>query len=173
MLPLEVKREAEAKRGRPRAYDRGLGEEICDRVGDGEKLHEICADPRMPRPRTVYNWREADKEFDREYRGALLARFDRKCHELEEIAAEGSRDYELVDGDAPTVRVNPEVLGRTQLRISLAWKIMAKELPRKYGEPAKVAVAQEAPAPAPEQPAQGGNVFSIRAAMEASRRGAA
>lgn len=169
MLPLEVKRVAEAKRGRPSKYDAAIAEEICDRIADGEKLHEICADPHMPSSRTVYRWREDDKEFDREYHCALLARFDRKCHDLEDIAADGSKDYELTDGDVPTLRVNPEVLGRTQLRINLAWKIMAKELPRKYGEPAKVAAPAEQPAqPAPGQSGQGGKVIDITAELEAA-----
>lgn len=156
--------------GRPRLYTEALAEEICDRIADGEKLHEICAAPGMPSPRTVYRWRENDKAFDGEYRCALLARFDKKCHDLEDIAADGSKDYELTEGDTPTLRVNPEVLGRSQLRINLAWKIMAKELPRKYAEPAKVAAPADAPAPPAAEPQpQQGKVVSIRAAMEATR----
>ena len=167
----------QAAKKKPRGYNEEIAEEICERVGNGEKLHEVCKDPQMPGASTVYRWRAEHPTFDKMYECALMARFDLRCDELEEIAADGSDDYELIPGnsedDVPKVKPKPETLGRSKLRIeTIKWR-MAKELPRKYGEPQLQAPVAAAPAQPTEPAPQQGNVVSIREAMAASTRMAA
>lgn len=173
--PLERQR----KPGRPRLYSDEIAEEICERIGNGERLHTICSDPRMPNVVTVYRWRAREAEFDKMYVCALLARFDLRSEELEKIAADGADDYKLDDKtDVPTVKAHPEALGRSKLRIDTLKWIMARELPFKYGEsaPGQGAVPVPAAGAQPAVPAAlpASNVIDLKSALDAvSMRGSA
>lgn len=154
---------------RATGYNEETAEQICERVGNGEQLHDICKDPQMPGASTVYRWRAEHPIFDKMYECALLARFELRCEtELLPAARASDNDYELVPGkseaDVPTVKPNKESLGRSQLIVDTLKWMMAKELPFKYGEPKPQAVpapaAQEAAAPVqPSQPSA--NVVSL------------
>lgn len=132
--------------GRPTLYSIELAGEICARLGNDEKLHDICKDEHMPHPATVYVWLARHAEFREIYEAALLAKFDKRAEELIAIADDASGDFETVtDADGiPTVRENKESLGRTDRRLATRMWVMAKELPRKYGPPAAPAAASAA-----------------------------
>jgi hypothetical protein len=139
--------------GRPSTYSLELAMEICARLGDDEKLCDICKLSHMPHAATVYRWIADNEDFARSYHCALMAKFDKKSEELVAIADDGSQDEEIIDGadGMPTVRASKEALGRSKLRIETRQWIMAKELPRKYGEmqPITVTVAPGAEQSAP------------------------
>jgi hypothetical protein len=52
---------------RPSLYTDKKAEEICERLAEGESLHEICHDKHMPTTRTVWNWIEKNDAFFRDY----------------------------------------------------------------------------------------------------------
>lgn len=47
--------------GRPTGYLIKLGNEICERLAEGESLREICKDKHLPSRNTVYKWMSADE----------------------------------------------------------------------------------------------------------------
>lgn len=107
--------------GRPSGYSLELAAKLCELVGDGMSLHQACQGKGMPHPVTIYRWLTKHPEFRIAYQCALLAKFDEKAEEL--IAIADAKIDESVD---------QELMIRTR-----KW-IMAKELPRKYGEMAPI-----------------------------------
>lgn len=73
-------------RQRPRDFDPGLTQQICDRVANGEALSEICDDRDMPLPATFLRWLRQDDTLASEYRQALLDRSDVLVEELLVVA---------------------------------------------------------------------------------------
>jgi hypothetical protein len=49
--------------GRPSSYSTELGQNICDRIANGETLTKICADPQIPHRTTVWRWITDNEEF--------------------------------------------------------------------------------------------------------------
>jgi hypothetical protein len=119
---------------RPRAYSAyniELGAQVCEAIGNGMLLHQIAKLPGMPSAATIYSWIGKHAEFREMYEAALMARFDLACEKLEALA-KGEPGEEL---------------DRSKYRASILQWIMAKRLPRIYGEPAQAApVAAAAPA---------------------------
>ncbi len=50
-----------AKVGRPSKYTKELGDEICERIAEGESLADICNEPGSPHYKTVLRWLREDK----------------------------------------------------------------------------------------------------------------
>ena len=159
--------------GRPRVYNDELLYELCERIGNGERLQDICKDERMPSAFTVWHWVTLDPKFEAAYTAALNARAELKLDKMEAIAADGTHDNELdADAEVPTVKPNKEALGRSQLRIdTIKWRL-SRELPKRFGEPQPTAAAPEFAAPA--QPAlPPPTKIDLSAAMDAITRGTA
>jgi hypothetical protein len=55
--------------GRPSLFTTELGDEICNRIADGESLRAICEDAEMPHKATVFRWlsTEQHKDFRNQY----------------------------------------------------------------------------------------------------------
>lgn len=71
--------QAEMPAGRPSTYNPEIGAEICERIADGESLHQICGPDRpegWPDRRTVRAWRAHAPEFDALYARAKQAQAD-------------------------------------------------------------------------------------------------
>lgn len=145
---------AKRGRGRPRVeYSQEIAEYICDELGQGRKLHDICAEEGMPSAATVYRWR-ANRDFDMAFHCALLAKFDYRSEQCIDIADDSSEDHEIegrveTDGGLKVVKiVVREAIERTKVRLSERHRQMAKELPRKYADivplPAPPDIAQAA-----------------------------
>jgi hypothetical protein len=148
--PLDIRRPAH----RPRKFTEDVALEICDRLGDGEKLHDICKREGMPSACTVRRWARDDKEFRGWFEAALEARFMLDVEEILAIADDSSDDYELTDGEVPTVRPNKEAVARSLLKIETRFKAAAKQFPGRLADPHPTAggndkPTQEASAPAP------------------------
>lgn len=160
--------------GRPRIYNHDIAYEICERLGNGAKLHDICKDEHIPHAATVYRWVAENHQFRAAYYCALLAKFDMRSEECVAIADDASKDYELEDDadGTPTLKPAKETIARTELRIKTRQWQMAKELPRKYAEMAALqapdmpnsphvpggenahVVGEQAPAPTPDDPVE-------------------
>jgi hypothetical protein len=62
--------------GRVSTYPKKQGEEICERLSEGEMLEDICRDPHMPAVRTVSSWRKLFPPFDADIARAREAGWD-------------------------------------------------------------------------------------------------
>lgn len=128
--------------GRPRAWSEELAYELCDRIGRGRPLEVVCdEDQDMPSSATVYRWLRTVPGFRDVYYDALFAKFDKMAHECITIADDGARDIEVTaEVNAETgvtthkIDVKGETIERTKLRLGERHRMMAKELPHKYGD---------------------------------------
>lgn len=62
--------------GRPSDFTQEKGDEICDRLSEGEPLAEICRDEHMPAVRTVSDWKRASEAFSADFAHAREAGHD-------------------------------------------------------------------------------------------------
>lgn len=123
--------------GRPKAYDRDIAEEVCDRLATSDmSLAKICdAEERFPAVRTVYAWLGDYPEFSQLYARAREAQADYLADQVLEIADDGSADLIYLDdgkGGGKTV-VDKEHIARSRLRAEMRLKLMEKLAPKKYG----------------------------------------
>lgn len=117
-------------------YSDELAEEICSRLEQGESLNAICSDAKMPDERTVRGWARDDyKGFFPKYARAREIGYLKIADELLEIADDARNDWmdKQVRGD--TIRVvDEECVKRSQLRVETRKWILAKMLPKVYGD---------------------------------------
>lgn len=127
-----------AKRGRPSRYSPHLAKAICQRLAAGETLRAICRDAGMPPERTVRGWALDDVEgFGPHYARAREIGYATLADEILEIADDSLRDtIPGVDG-APD-RPNSEWINRSRLRVDTRKWLLAKALPKIYGDKLEV-----------------------------------
>lgn len=115
--------------GRPSLYTPEIVEEICDRLSQGEPLEQICRDDHMPASRTVWAWQYGTgatkiKAIPEEESAAITrAReigFDQIAYNVMNTAR-GKGDS---SGDVQ----------RDKLIVETDLKLLAKWLPKKYGD---------------------------------------
>lgn len=129
--------------GRPSTYSAETVDAICERLGAGEPLAQICRDEGMPGLRTVYDWAE-----DRADVSARIARAREEGEEVIaasclDIADDKANDY-TVDKDG-NERVDSEHIQRSKLRIETRLKLLAKWNPKKWGDRQVLAGDPDAP----------------------------
>lgn len=101
--------------GRPSLYTVQLGDQICERLGDGESLLKICKQDDMPSKTTVFKWIKTDADFADNYARAREAQAEGFAEEIVAIADTGD-----------ILRIKTQVDARKWV----ASKILAK----KYGD---------------------------------------
>lgn len=121
----------EKPRGRPSTFTQEIADEICERLGEGEPLRQICRDERMPHWTTVYDWKATDEAFSLRIAHAREAGFDAIAADCLNIADETTFDtISTENGD----RANTEWISRSKLRIETRLKLLAKWDPKRYGD---------------------------------------
>lgn len=116
-------------------YTVELGDEICDRIVNGESIRSISNDKHMPNPSTIFKWINDIPEFSNKYTRAKDAQADYFAEELLDIADDGSNDWMTKRFGETEVEVpNPEVLQRSRLRVDTRKWLMSKFKPKKFGE---------------------------------------
>jgi hypothetical protein len=121
--------------GRPTDYSPDITALICERLGLGESLREICRDEAMPDKSTVMRWLARHQEFRDQYACAREAQADYYAEEIIEIADDGSNDWMERKRGEETIEVeNHEVIGRSRLRVDTRKWLMARMAPKKYGD---------------------------------------
>jgi hypothetical protein len=123
---------AEAKPlGRPSSFTQEAADEICQRLGKGEPLAQICRDEHMPAVRTVSHWKDASETFKADFVRAREEGFDALAAQCLDIADETDNDtLHTEHGDRP----NTEWISRSKLRIETRLKLLAKWDPKRYGD---------------------------------------
>lgn len=135
--------------GRPRKDNRQHQQEcldiICAAIATTDKgLKRICdarraEDPNFPHKCTVLDWIRENEEFSNQYTKAKELQADHIFDQILEIADDDSQDDLFVGGDdesgASAKRVqNSEFIARSKLRVDARKWVVARLLPRKYGD---------------------------------------
>lgn len=130
--------------GRPTIYSEELIATICSRIAQGESMNRISKDDSMPALATMFRWMgEPDKKVFREkYDVAMQQRAEFLFEEMLDIADETARD--TITGENGD-RANTEWISRSKLRVDTRKWMLAKMVPKKYGD--KVALSGD-----PENP---------------------
>lgn len=116
-------------------YTAQIGDEICDRIVNGESIRSISQDKSMPSPSTIFKWISEIPEFSDKYAHAKEAQADYFAEELLDIADDGSNDWMTKRFGETEVEIpNPEVLQRSKLRVDTRKWLMSKFKPKRFGD---------------------------------------
>jgi hypothetical protein len=119
--------------GRPTVYTAELALEICRRLAEGKTLREVCRDEELPPESTVRRWVADDREgFAAHYARAREIGYHTMADEILHIADDNSTDTRT-DEDGNEM-VNHDVINRAKLRIDSRKWLLAKALPKIYGD---------------------------------------
>lgn len=128
-------------RGRPSIYSDELIDSICERIMMGESLNRICKDKAMPSYRTVCYWLRDKPDFLQKYTCARVVQMHLLADSILEIADDGSQDTVLNDNGR--AEKNTEWISRTRLKLDTRKWLLAKLLPKLYGDRLDVTTAGE------------------------------
>lgn len=104
---------------------------VLELVSLGCSINQISKMPGMPGNTYLYNKLAKDAEFAEKYARAREIRADRMFEEMIQIADESSEDFhETNDG----IKLNREAIERSRIRIDTRKWVLAKMMPKKYGE---------------------------------------
>ncbi len=106
---------------RPSDYTPEKAEIICNQLADGIPLAEICRQPDMPNPSTVYRWMKNNPELSQAIASAREDGEERIAVDIRNVAR-GLPDYSTGD------------VYRDKLIIETDLKLLAKWNPKKYGD---------------------------------------
>lgn len=130
--------EAPRKRGRPSRYSEEIAIEICDRLAKGESLNSICKSEHLPSESTVRDWSKDKKHpFSASYAKARETGYLRIADELLDIADDGTNDWmerKNDEGEIVGWVVNGEAIARSRLRVDTRKWVLAKMLPKVFGD---------------------------------------
>lgn len=131
-----------ADQGRPSSYTEAIGDEICERMMNGESLRAICEPSSMPNRSTVFRWLsdERYKRFRDQYARAREEQADAIFDECLQIADDAVNDYmDNSDSEgAVGYKLNGEHVQRSKLRIDTRKWMAGKLRPKKYGDKLEV-----------------------------------
>ncbi len=123
---------AKRKARRPTQFKSAIADAICARLAAGETLRAICRDPSMPREEVVRGWAIDWPAFAAEFRRAREIGYASLADQLLEIADDSSADTRI--DEKGKARLDPEAIQRSRLRIETRKWLLAKVLPRVWGD---------------------------------------
>lgn len=121
----------------PVRFSRALMEDICDRIARGQTLSRICKDDGMPTKGAVMQWVSDDLGgCTIRYENARLKQAMAWADELVDIADDGTNDtYVKISKDGEeSLQINVDVVQRSRLRVETRKWLLAKALPKVYGD---------------------------------------
>ncbi len=124
---------AQRQRGRPTVYTPEIAAEVCERLKHTGSLRKVCSAEDMPHEATVRTWVADDRGgFATHYARAREIGFGRLAEDVLEIADDGTNDTYLdEDGEE---RKNRDVIERSRLRVDTRKWLLARVLPKIYGD---------------------------------------
>ena len=129
------------KADRPRYFTKEVGEQICDRMANGETPTEVCRDPTMPTWMVLCRWRRQNEDFDRRFRVAWEACCEFMLCDAVAIADDSRNDYVDRLTKKGVIRVfDREHFERSRLRVELRKWNASKILRHVYGDKSEVDV---------------------------------
>lgn len=124
------------KIGRPTKYSNALADRVCMRVMDGESLLSISDDEDMPARGNLYKWLLKHDYFRDNYAHACEVRASILFDEVITIADNTTED-DIFTADGNRV-ANNEWINRSKLRIDSRKWVLAKMMPKRYGDKLEV-----------------------------------
>lgn len=123
-----------------RGYDPIVGDKICASIATGRiSLRTICKREGMPCVETVLRWLREDCDgFAALYARAKGEQSELMVEDMLEIADDGRNDTQIDEKGNEVV--NSDVIQRSKLRIDTRKWLVAKLLPKKYGDTAQTNV---------------------------------
>jgi hypothetical protein len=129
-------------------YDPEIARVILDHLSDGETLNEVCRRPGMPKASTVRRWSLDDvgPGFAAQYTRARELGYLAMADDMTDIMDDGRNDWmarqlDREGDDSPAKvawQINGEHVSRSRLRFEGRKWLLAKALPKIFGD--KVAV---------------------------------
>ncbi len=126
-----------AKTGRPSSYSEKIGDDICERLANGESLRRICLTPNYPRQATVFRWLIANETFREQYIRAREAQAETLADEIIDIADGKRAAYEGTESD----------VNRDRLAVDARKWVASKLKPKVYGDKTLVGSDPDNPLP--------------------------
>lgn len=123
----------QVKRGRPpMAFNPDIGEEICQRLANGQSLTAICDLPNMPSIPVVYKWIRLEPSFASDYMRAREEQAHSLFDQCLSIADDTAND--LLVNDEGEATANTIAVTRAKLRIDTRMRMAAKLAPKVFSE---------------------------------------
>ncbi|WP_253706294.1 terminase small subunit protein [Bradyrhizobium sp. WD16] len=120
-----------------------LVDRICHALATGRTLRDVCRDPGMPAPSTVLGWVKADRDgFATRYRNAREVGYSLMADEMLEIADDASQDR-VVRNEGGEPVIDHEHISRCRLRVAVRRWLLARALPKIYGDRLDVEATHE------------------------------
>ncbi len=123
--------------GRPSHYTPEIASKICEGIAAGQSLRKVCNSEEMPAPSTVCAWVLNDLHgFSEQYAKARRLQAELLADEIFDISDDATNDYMIrqsKSGEEYEV-ANPEVIGRSRLRVDTRKWYLSKVLPKIYGD---------------------------------------
>ncbi len=116
-------------------------------------MRSVCQADDMPSRVTVFNWLRTNKDFLNQYERAKAESADSLADEILDIADHSVNDYmaKLAEGGdkeaANSIKLHPENIQRSRLRVDARKWIASKLKPKKYGD--KVSIGGDPDNPIP------------------------
>lgn len=126
-----------APRGRPTLYNDEIALAICERLAEGMTLNAVCEDPSLPAASTVRGWAlNEEHPFSALYARARLIGYHTMADEVLDVADDGRNDWmrRIRPDGSVDMAFNAEHVQRSKLRIDTRKWLLAKALPKIYGD---------------------------------------
>ncbi len=133
----KTERKASPAKGRPSLYSPELGERICVLIAEGLSLRNIEAVEGMPTKTTILRWliRADCAEFCDQYARAKELQAEGEADEMIDIADTPQLGViETIKPDGSVEVRKEDMLGHRKLRLETRKWILARRLPKKYGD---------------------------------------
>lgn len=124
--------------GRPSSYNEKIGDDICERLANGESLRRICLTPNYPRQATVFRWLASNEAFREQYVRAREAQAEALADEIIDIADGKRAEYEGIEPDVQ----------RDRLAVDARKWVASKLKPKVYGDKTLIGSDPDNPLPA-------------------------
>ena len=147
-IPKQPEQQQKPKIGRPSKYTPELAAEICERLGNGEPLRQICRDDHMPAWQKIYEWMGKDDALGE--RGTGLSGAIARAREVgqdaiaEQIWLDMIQEPERILSEGGG-RIDPGYVQWQKAKAEIGLKLLAKWNPKRYGD--RVALAGDADNP--------------------------
>lgn len=103
---------------------------ICARLAEGQSLRKACATEGIA-PATVLGWVDANPAFSEQYAHARMRGYQLLADEIIDISDDSEGD--IIDTEHGP-KVDAERVARSKLRVDSRKWMLAKMLPKVYGE---------------------------------------
>jgi hypothetical protein len=117
-------------------FSQQIADRICESLAAGVSLRETVKADGMPNEKTVYRWVKSRPEFKSEFEEAREFGYCGMADLIREIADDGTNDWmqrQNKDGTSGWA-LNGENVQRSRLRVDTYKWILAKAMPKIYGD---------------------------------------